>query len=72
MKLVFTTGRAVATVARDLGVNEATLGRSVTAFERPIGVLRVLTSPPPGRQSRLSGSRAVKVVASQWLDQNFN
>ena len=32
VKLVVTTGRAVATVARELGVNEATLGRWVTAF----------------------------------------
>jgi len=33
VKLVLTTGRAVATVARELGVNEATLGRWVTAFK---------------------------------------
>jgi len=33
VKLVFTTGRAVATVARELGINEATLGRWVTAFK---------------------------------------
>ncbi len=33
VKLVITTGRAVATVARELGVNEATLGRWVTAFK---------------------------------------
>ena len=32
VQLVVTTGRAVATVARELGVNEATLGRWVTAF----------------------------------------
>ncbi|TFD03264.1 transposase [Cryobacterium sandaracinum] len=32
VKLVITTGRAVATVARELGVNEATLGRWVSAF----------------------------------------
>jgi transposase len=34
VKLVITTGRAVATVARELGVNEATLGRWVTESER--------------------------------------
>ncbi|WP_166805189.1 transposase [Cryobacterium sp. TMT2-4] len=33
VKLDITTGRAVATVARELGVNEATLGRWVTAFK---------------------------------------
>ena len=33
VKLVITTGRAVATVARELGVNEATLGRWVGAFK---------------------------------------
>nr|WP_166784194.1 transposase [Cryobacterium gelidum] len=33
VKLVVTTGRAVATVARELGINEATLGRWVMAFK---------------------------------------
>lgn len=33
VKLVMTTGRAVATVARELGINEATLGRWVLAFK---------------------------------------
>ncbi len=33
VKLVITTGRAVATVARELGINEATLGRWVLAFK---------------------------------------
>jgi len=33
VKLVLTTGRAVATVARELGINEATLGRWVSAFK---------------------------------------
>jgi transposase len=33
VKLVVTTGRAVATVTRELGVNEATLGRWVAAFK---------------------------------------
>ncbi|TFD55736.1 transposase [Cryobacterium sp. Hh38] len=33
VKLVVTTGRAVTTVARELGINEATLGRWVTAFK---------------------------------------
>ena len=33
VQLVVTTGRAVATVARELGINEATLGRWVTAFK---------------------------------------
>ncbi len=33
VKLVINTGRAVATVARELGVNEASLGRWVTAFK---------------------------------------
>ncbi|MEC5167905.1 transposase [Glaciihabitans sp. GrIS 2.15] len=33
VKLVSTTGRAVATVARELGINEASLGRWVTAFK---------------------------------------
>ncbi len=33
VKLVFTTGRAVATVARELGVNEATPGRWVASFK---------------------------------------
>ena len=33
VKLVVPTGRAFATVARELGVNEATLGRWVTAFK---------------------------------------
>ena len=33
VKLVITTGRAVATVARELGINEASLGRWVTAFK---------------------------------------
>jgi transposase len=32
VKLVVNTGRTVATVARELGVNEATLGRWVNAF----------------------------------------
>jgi len=32
VKLVINTGRAVATVARELGINEATLGRWVNAF----------------------------------------
>ncbi|WP_354183241.1 transposase, partial [Arthrobacter sp. UYP6] len=33
VKLVLTTGRAVATVARELGLNEATLGRWVNSFK---------------------------------------
>ena len=33
VRLVINTGRAVATVARELGVNEATLGRWVNAFK---------------------------------------
>jgi transposase len=33
VKLVINTGRAVATVARELGINEATLGRWVNAFK---------------------------------------
>ncbi|WP_104198529.1 transposase [Cryobacterium sp. Y29] len=33
VKLVVTTGRAVATVARELGINEATLGHWLTAFK---------------------------------------
>ena len=33
VKLVVATGRAVATVARDLGINEATLGRWVMALK---------------------------------------
>ncbi len=33
VRLVINTGRAVATVARELGVNEATLGRWVTSFK---------------------------------------
>ena len=33
VKLVIATGSAVATVARELGVNEATLGRRVSAFK---------------------------------------
>jgi len=33
VKLVITTGRAVATVARELGINEPPLGRWVTAFK---------------------------------------
>ncbi len=33
VKLVITTGRAVATVARELGINEASLGRWVGAFK---------------------------------------
>jgi transposase len=33
VRLVVNTGRAVATVARELGVNEATLGRWVNAFK---------------------------------------
>lgn len=33
VKLVITTGRAVATVARELGIDEATLGHWVTAFK---------------------------------------
>jgi transposase len=32
VRLVINTGRAVATVARELGINEATLGRWVNAF----------------------------------------
>jgi transposase len=32
VKLVINTGRTVATVARELGINEATLGRWVHAF----------------------------------------
>ena len=35
VKLVINTGRAVATVARELGINEATLGRWVNAFKGP-------------------------------------
>ena len=33
VKLVINTGRAVATVARELGINEASLGRWVSAFK---------------------------------------
>ena len=33
VKLVINTGRSVATVARELGVNEATLGRWVNLFK---------------------------------------
>ena len=33
VKLVVNTGRTVATVARELGINEATLGRWVNAFK---------------------------------------
>ncbi|MGO4385687.1 transposase [Specibacter sp. RAF43] len=36
VKLVLTTGIAVATVARELRINEATLGRWMSAF-MPIG-----------------------------------
>ncbi len=32
VRLVINTGRAVATVARELGINEATFGRWVNAF----------------------------------------
>ena len=33
VKLVITSGRAVAKVARELGINEASLGRWVTTFK---------------------------------------
>ena len=33
VKLVISTGRAVATIARELGINEASLGRWVAAFK---------------------------------------
>jgi transposase len=33
VKLVINTGRVVATVARELGINEATLGRWVNSFK---------------------------------------
>ena len=33
VKLVINTGRAIATVARELGINEASLGRWVIAFK---------------------------------------
>ena len=33
MKLVVATGRAVSTVARELGINKASPGRCVTAFK---------------------------------------
>ena len=33
VKLVINTGRAVSVVARELGINEASLGRWVTAFK---------------------------------------
>lgn len=33
VRLVINTGRAVASVARELGINEATLGRWVNAFK---------------------------------------
>lgn len=33
VKLVINTGRAVATVAQELGINEASLGRWVAAFK---------------------------------------
>ena len=33
VKLVINTGRPVATVHRELGINEASLGRWVTAFK---------------------------------------
>ncbi len=33
VRLVINTGRAVATVARELGINEATLGRWVNSFK---------------------------------------
>jgi transposase len=33
VKLVINTGRTVATVARELGINEATLGRWVNSFK---------------------------------------
>ena len=35
VRLVINTGRAVASVARELGINEATLGRWVNAFRAP-------------------------------------
>ena len=33
VKLVISTGRAIATVARELGINEASLGRWVSDFK---------------------------------------
>ena len=50
VKLVVTTGRAVGTVARELGINEATLGRWVTA--KPTGTVHGFTEHGSARRRR--------------------
>ena len=67
VKLVLTTGRAIATVARELGINEATLGRWVTAFKarNDTGQVEVTES------ERAELLRLRKEVADLKLDRAF-
>ena len=55
VKLVINTGRTVATVARELGINEATLGRWVNAF-------RVRAAAGEAGQGGLSETERVELL----------
>ena len=55
VKLVINTGRTVATVARELGINEATLGRWVNAF-------RVRAAAGEGAQGGLSETERAELL----------
>ena len=61
VKLVVNIGRTMATVDLELGINEATLGRSVNAF-------KVRTGQGPGKVVRCGVSGDRTVVKVWWAD----
>ena len=67
VKLVVNTGRTVATVARELGINEATLGRWVIAFKVRTGTDDGVLS----ETERLELVRLRKEVTDLKLDRAF-
>lgn len=67
VKLVINTGRRTAVVARELGINEATLGRWVTAYKAG----QDTTSEALSESERDELARLRKEVAELKLDRAF-
>ena len=67
VKLVVNTGRTVAVVARELGINEATLGRWVNLQKDRHGT----NEAPLGESERVELARLRKEVAELKLDRAF-
>src|SRR5688500_3761338 len=64
VRLVFETGKPIAQVARDLGVNEGTLGNWVAAARRQADRAG---GPGPGGQRGHAGPRVRQFVGSRGL-----